>query len=270
MGWLPLVSQVDAAQTIAFLARTSGLSGTETNAYRALINGLVSDGTFSLLDILYIFATNTTTTANLNLISTSFGITSAAAPSFSADHGYTGNGTTQYLDTNFNPATSGVNVTANSNSMGLYLTNTRAANGSQTDMGCANPANTIYSYMNALSDSTGINAEMNAFNFPASFSTAATPAGFSALTRTSTTLSAYKNNSSTALSPSPATDAALGLPSNNYFLLAFNGPTAGVASAFAPDTITAAFAGAGLSGAQFLLISNRINAYMTALGINVY
>lgn len=270
MGWLPLVKAGDAAQTLAFLARTSGLSGTETNAYKALINGMVSDGTFSLLDILYIFATNTTTTANLNLISTSFGITSTAAPSFSADIGYTGNGTTQYLDTNFNPATSGVNVTQSSNSMGVYITSTRAANGSETDMGAANVANTSYTYMNALSDSTGINGEMNGFLFPASWATAATPAGFSALSRTGSTVNAYKNNSSTGLSPVATGDTALVLPDNNYFLLAFNGPSLGVASSFAPDTMTAAFAGTGISGAQFLLISNRINAYMTALGINVY
>lgn len=258
----------DAPQTTAFLARTSGLNGTETAAYKALINGLVSDGIFSLLDALYIFATNTTATANLNLCGTNSTITSTAAPSFAADIGYTGNGTTQFLNTNFNPATQGVNVTANSNSMGVYLTNSRAANGSQTDMGCENAAGTIFSYLNALSDSTGINGEMNAFNFPPSFSTAATPAGFSVLTRTATTLSAYKNNSATALSPSPEADAALALPSANYYLLAFN--NAGVANSFAPDTMTSAFCGAGLTGAQFLLLSNRINAYMTALGINVY
>jgi hypothetical protein len=269
-GWFPLARlvQPDAAQTTAFLARTSGLNGTETAAYRALINGMVSDGTFTLMDFLYIFATNTTTTANLNLCSTAFFITTTAAPSFVSDVGYTGNGTTQFLNTNFNPATSGVQVSSNSNSLGVYITNSRAASGSQTDMGCQNAAGTIFTYINALSDSTGINAELNSFTFPASFATAATPAGFSALTRNATTLSAYKNNSSTALSPSPESDTALGLPSNPYYLLAFNAN--GTVSSPAPDTMTSAFAGAGLTGAQFLLVSNRINSFMTALGINVF
>jgi len=40
----------DAAATTAFLARTSGLSGTETAAYMALINGMVTDGTWALMD----------------------------------------------------------------------------------------------------------------------------------------------------------------------------------------------------------------------------
>ena len=56
----------NAAQTTAFLARTSGLSGPETSAYTRMINGMVADGTWALLDALYVFATNNTTTANLD------------------------------------------------------------------------------------------------------------------------------------------------------------------------------------------------------------
>src|ERR1039457_3408340 len=96
-GGYAAIGSGNAAQTTAFLARTSGLSGTETTAYTNLINGLVSDGTWSLLDALYIFATNSTTTANLNLISTSFGLTQHGTVTFSADHGYTGDGTAGYL-----------------------------------------------------------------------------------------------------------------------------------------------------------------------------
>src|SRR5712664_2840319 len=100
-GWLPLANAPSGgcSQATTFIARTSGLSGTETTAYTNLICGLVTDGVYSTLDALYIFATNTTTTANLNLISTNFGLTGATPPTFSADHGYTGNGTTQFLDT---------------------------------------------------------------------------------------------------------------------------------------------------------------------------
>src|SRR5229473_5562637 len=70
-GWLPLAQAPGGgcSQATTFLARTSGLSGTETTAYTNLICGLVTDGVYPSLDALYIFATNTTTTANLNLIS---------------------------------------------------------------------------------------------------------------------------------------------------------------------------------------------------------
>src|SRR5882672_3340849 len=126
----------DAPQTTAFLARTSGLSGTETAAYKVLINGLVADGVFSLLDALYILATNTTTTANLNLISTSFGLTQTGSVTFSADHGYNGDGSTGFLSTGFTPNVGGTQLTQNSASLGVYvLTNRTTASVNMTDIG---------------------------------------------------------------------------------------------------------------------------------------
>jgi hypothetical protein len=85
-----------------------------------MICGMVTDGTWSLLDALYIFATNNTTTANLNLVSTSFGITQVGTVTFAADTGYTGDGSTGALGTNFNPnVVSGVNYSLNSASFGV-------------------------------------------------------------------------------------------------------------------------------------------------------
>lgn len=105
---LPLIqpSGGDAAETTAFLARTSGLDATHINAYKALINGLVADGVWALLDCLYIFATQDSITACLNLISASFPITVNGSPVFTADSGYKDSGgSTDYLGTAFNPTT---------------------------------------------------------------------------------------------------------------------------------------------------------------------
>src|SRR5712671_3147809 len=123
-SWLPLAVPGDAAQTTAFLARTSGLSLTESTAYRNLINGMVSDGTFQLLDIFYILATNTTTTAALNLCGTSFSLVTHGSLTFTADIGYTGDGSTGYLDTQLAPS-AGVNFTQNSGSIGAYVQTNR-------------------------------------------------------------------------------------------------------------------------------------------------
>lgn len=89
----------DAAATTAFLARTSGLDATHTNAYKALINGLVSDGVFAKLDGLWMLATADATTSLLNLVSTSFNLTAVNSPSFTTDQGYSNSGFTKYLDT---------------------------------------------------------------------------------------------------------------------------------------------------------------------------
>jgi hypothetical protein len=88
----------------AFLGRTSGLDLTHSTAYTNLICGLVTDGVWSKLDILYIFATQDTTTAQLNLVQTSYPATLHGSPTFTANRGYTGvGGSTVYIDTGFNP-----------------------------------------------------------------------------------------------------------------------------------------------------------------------
>src|SRR5262245_58714994 len=92
----------EAAQ---FLARTSGLDTAHTNAYTALIDGLVADGIWSKLDLLHIYATQDSTNALLNLISSSFTGITHGSPTFTADRGFTGvsGSSTVYIDTQFNP-----------------------------------------------------------------------------------------------------------------------------------------------------------------------
>src|ERR1700722_6049094 len=89
----------DTAST-NFLGRTSGLSNALQDDYCNMIKGLESDGLItgtlgstascgsttsaSLIDLFYIFSTNTTTTANLNLCGTSFGLTQHGTITFTA------------------------------------------------------------------------------------------------------------------------------------------------------------------------------------------
>ncbi len=93
------------AEADAFIARTTGFGPLREAAYRALIDGLVSDGVWAKLDCFYILATLSETTAQLNLLSSSFTLVPHASPTFVVDQGYTGvfNSTTVYLDTQFDP-----------------------------------------------------------------------------------------------------------------------------------------------------------------------
>ena len=95
------------AEASAFLARTSGLDTTHTNAYIDLINGLVADGVWTKFDLLHVYATQDTTTAQLNLVQASYPATLHGSPTFTVDRGYTGTdaSTTKYIGTGFNPAT---------------------------------------------------------------------------------------------------------------------------------------------------------------------
>lgn len=100
----PLDSSGSNTPAAAFLARTSGLDATHTTAYTDLINGLVSDGVWTKLDVLHVYATQDSTTALLNLVSSSYNGTSHGSPTFTADRGFTGVqfSTTVWIDIGFN------------------------------------------------------------------------------------------------------------------------------------------------------------------------
>jgi hypothetical protein len=260
-GWLPLVKPAPpCSQATTFLARTSGLSLTETNAYTNLICGMVADGTWcgTTLDALYIFATNTTTTANLNLCSTSYGLTQNFVVTFSADHGYTGNGSSGYLDTGFNPTVAAGNYALNSASIGAYVLTSRTASQAYAEFGVHDGSE--YSYMRPL-QSGSANFDINGATFPTG--TSANAQGSYLATRTSnTTVTLYKNGSSVG---SSAADASVSLPNADITLLIIGG-----LGSYSADQVSAAWFGAGVNSTVAANIQSRVNAYMTTLGINVY
>lgn len=249
---------VDAAQTVAFLARTSGLTGTETSAYKALINGIVADGDFASLTGLYILATNTTTTAALNLIANSNNLTTHGTPtSFVADTGYTGDGSTFYLDSGYVPNTSGA-IT----SMGVYKPNSRIAAHSWADIGCSTSAS-AYSY---LGNFPAVNFEMGGDTFPTAANTDAQ--GAWAALRVGSNVSVYKNNVSAAFTT--ASDALTGSPAASLTIFAFKDTVSGP-SDISGDLISAAWFG-NLTAAGIIRVHNRINAYLATVnpGLNLW
>lgn len=99
----------EAAQ---YLARAIGLDALHTAAATELIDGLVRDGIWPRLDVLYIFANQTAEIALLNLHSARFTATVVInTPEFAMDRGYTGvdsSNSTYWLNSNFNMATDSV------------------------------------------------------------------------------------------------------------------------------------------------------------------
>lgn len=113
----------DSAAATNFLARTSGLDTTHTNAYKTLLNGLTTDGFFdgsgnsTKLDGLWFFATQDQTTANLNLVKSgaSYGpCTVSGTMTWTANSGYVKGAGADWLDTNLNLSTLGGNASQNS------------------------------------------------------------------------------------------------------------------------------------------------------------
>lgn len=86
---------------------------------KAVINSLISSlknaGLWSILDVLYIHAAADSQAALINWKRPgTFTAALVNAPSFTADRGFTGNGSNAYIETGFNISTNGVNFTQNS------------------------------------------------------------------------------------------------------------------------------------------------------------
>lgn len=267
--WWQSVQQISVVGSSAsaaytnFLARSTALDGTHQTRYQTLLDGLTTDGFFdgsgvsTKLDALYIFATQpdgTRANAKLNLVSSSFPLVEQGTVSFAPDVGYTGDGTTFWLNTQFTP-NSGVHVyTTNSASYGVY-NRTNAANGS-TDMGSFSG---VSSY---LSISTNISYSINGGG--TSLSPPAARNGFFGVVRTgASAVQLYQNSSPTPIGTN--TDVAGGLDGIPINIFAYN-------SGGSPTNhqLAAAFIGVGLTGAEWALLATRVNNFMISAGASVY
>jgi hypothetical protein len=128
-GWLPLVSASAGGGGCSQATTYNGMldSGQNSAAITTLICGLVTDGVFAKLDVLYIFAINSSVNSLVNAVNpgtfngTANGnVSTGCAGStncFSANNGWSGvdASTTIYIDTGFNPSTAtSPNFTRNS------------------------------------------------------------------------------------------------------------------------------------------------------------
>jgi hypothetical protein len=249
-------------QSTAFLSRTSGLSANETSAYSNLICGMVSDGTWSLMDGLYIFATNNPTTANLNLVSTNYALTPHGTVAFAADHGYTGDAATGYLDTGI---TSGGNYSsASSASLGVYNLTSRTTVNNYVDIGRSVVGSSFDGCVSKFADTV---SSVGFATAAIATATSTNSQGQWICTRTSpTAVVQYKDGNATPVISINQT--ATTAPTSSIYILGLDG---GATPYFlSGDQLSAAFVGGALTPAQSASVASRINAYMTALGINVY
>jgi len=249
------------SQSAAFLARVAAQDGTHTAAYQNLICGLVSDGVWSKLDDLHILAAADSATALTNLVSSCCGASAVNSPTFSADHGYTGNGTSSYINTGYNPTSVGGNYTQNSASFGVYVLTGRTSGADYCEIGVTNVAMNSADFFPWAADGNTY-AEVNAND---SAHAASVVKGMWVLTRTGASAVATRHNGSSFSTSTTASVATIGA---NFFLFAKN--NAGSAIYFSADQISAYFGGGGLTSTQMDAVASRINGYMTALGINVY
>ena len=94
----------------------------------SLVKDLKTAGVWDKLDVFYVFATDGDSDfATLNWKApSSFQSTKVNSPTFTSNSGFTGDGSSSYLDLNYNPSANKINLDLNNNSIGVYQTNPSA------------------------------------------------------------------------------------------------------------------------------------------------
>ena len=261
------VGESDAAETTAFLARTSGLSAGETAGYKACINYWVTNSVFALMDVAYILATKDTTTALLNLLNTNFTGVLNGSPTFTADQGFTflvNDG--QFVDTTFVPSTAGGLYTQNAASIGSYNRTSRTVDQLYADGGAANAANTALA---TIAPKFGGNLIASINNGAFQYGVAnANSQGQYVMSRTSSVDTFVRKNEASL--DSKSSDTSVATIDRSLYIGGYHANGSDVTSLSTGDQIAAFFAGGALTATQADFIAHGFNLYMAQVGANVY
>lgn len=261
-------STVASASFTGFAAETQAILNAfttpATNARAAQIDTLVaalkSAGVWSLLDALWIMAAADSQAACINWINpATFTLSPQNSPTFAADRGYTGNGTSSYINTTFVPSTDGVNYTQNS-AHASYWSRTSAVNDG-IQMGARTSSSSRQLLVQGRTSSATFNARINVDTSPTALSGSNAGSGHFLVRRSaSNAWAAYRN----AVSKGSNTTVSSLLPAFAVALLAVN--TNGTPASFSAIQMSAASIGASLSDQNVTDYYNALQAYMTSVG----
>lgn len=231
------------------------------DALNNLAIGLRSDGNLALLDRLWIFSTEQQTQARVSIVNpTSAALTENNAPTWTAKQGYTGNGSTMYLDMNYTPSVHGSNYTQNSSCIFIYNRTSRAAN-ANIEMGCND--GTRVSNVRARFTADFIRGTHNSGSAVNASATISDSAGFTSIVRdASANVKFFKNGAQVGTT---VANVSTGLPTNDFFVFASN--NSGTAGNFSSDQIS--IVGIGGGGINQATLYTRIQTFATAIGFNV-
>lgn len=248
--------QLDPA-TRALLGRmTFPASGARVRLMDQTIRSLKSNGLWDKIDVLWVLAAHDSQAAGLNWKNpATFALTSVNSPTFTIDRGYAGDGATSYLNTGWEAARDGVNITQNAAHVMMCDRTVRAGDstwqiGTYGDAGYMitirprNGSDAIGPYVN---DSFGTLSNTNSN-------------GIFVATRTaSNNVNVYRNGASLG-SKSDTTDV---LNLLELYIGALN--LGGSAFGHSTDQIAAVAVGANIDSAQAAYYS-VIQTYMTGVG----
>jgi hypothetical protein len=250
------------SQSSTFLAAATGVTLTaDKQNYDTLICGLVSDGVWNF-DVLYIWAAPTQATALINLANPgTFNGTTHGTVSFAAYQGFTGDGSTFYIDSGFNPATATTpKFVQNDAVLGVYVLTNRTTGSNLWQIGC-----TVGACPGLLFDSYSGGSAGGTLNSASIISTGSTTAqGAWNLARSDAVAEGIFLNSTEAR-VGGLSDTSVAPTSANIIFFGFN-----TGFGLVSDQMAAGWIGSGLNvvatvSVNSCKVNNRINTYLRFL-----
>lgn len=252
------------------------VSGTQLGRVDTLVGALKTANVWNKLDRLWIYAGESDAhQAKIDLKNRS-SHTITVSPTLSAA-GYLGNGSTQFIDTNFNPRANGVNYVRGSASIFAYVSASRTTAQDWITVGVNKfDSENEYAYLEVNvndggSKGVGLVAGTGAVDARGTVTNAQ---GFLLISGTSTTqLDLYKNGNTTPIATNSSNVASDRTADNTFYVLGFNyGGSFGLNGLQSPsgDKVACAGFAAGLNATEQAALASAINTYMTAWGVNVY
>lgn len=246
------------AEAVALVAR---FTTPPTHARKALIDTLVGSlktaGVWSKLDCLWLKAAADSQAAQRNWIADQYNLTAVSSPTFTADRGYAGNGSTSYLTTNFTPSTAvAAKMTLNSAHLSVWSNTDSAAN--VTDIGVTDGATTGIRIDAKRADTNMLVRVNDLANLQGAV---ANSSGYFFAGRAG---AALKRSRKGQAAVTDDTTASVALPGVPIFIGALNG--SGTPSGFSTRQYAAASIGANLTDAESDSLQSALNTYLTAVG----
>lgn len=248
-----------AEATTLFAAMTSQPNATRKALIDTTIRALKAAGIWDEMDAMFVLAAHDSQAALLDWKNP--GTRSAVAvnsPTFVADRGYTSDGSTSRLRTNYTPSTNGVKYLQNDASMWIWTRTTSTDSGGRRGAG-----NTWAAPYSGLSSRHTANTIVGTLN-SATSGTGGTPAGGTNTTAglvgasraSSTTVKLWKDG---VQSGSDAADNSSGRPTNEQWICG------AYQTSYSLNQIAAAIWASSLTGKEAALYT-ALAAYMTGVG----
>lgn len=250
----------------AVVTAGGSVSVTQKGYVDTLVLALKTSSTWAKFDRLWLHGNADTDEkqATISLVNPTATASLVSTPTLTTG-GWSGDGSTKYLNSNFNPYTDGVNYLRHSASVGSFVSSSSTTSDNQVSVGAydsvtnasranINPifANSFYWSLNITTG--GSQGDTNAQR-----------KGLYIISRTADQVAqAYKNGAT-----SGSNDSSLDLPPPNvpFYILGFDIDNS-LAAGDSTDTVGITFFGGGLTAQNVTDISAAINAYATNLGWN--